>query len=92
MFIRIDQAPADITEQEVMNLFNDSPRVKNILIQGDFDNDQTIVWVRLNVESRAVINGIAEYLNGRYIRGIRLNVSAPLFFNDPWEHEDNKSR
>lgn len=83
MFIRIDRVPANVTEQEIMDLFNGSPRVKNIRIQAEFGNEEAVVWVRLNVESRSVINGIADYLNGRYIRGTPIMASAPLFFNDP---------
>jgi len=84
MFIRIDHAPHDVTEQEIMNLFNSSPRIKHVIIKNEQLTKDSIVWVRLNIDSRAVINGIADYLNDRYIRGFNIKVSAPLFFNEPW--------
>lgn len=83
MFIRIDNVPSDITEEEIMALFNYSPRVKNVAIKSITGNKSVIIWVRLNVESRAVINGIADYINGRYVRGTPIKASAPLFFNEP---------
>ncbi|GAA3914841.1 hypothetical protein [Litoribacillus peritrichatus] len=84
MFVRIDQVPNDVTEEEILDLFNHSPRVKHVIIKNELFNDDAVVWVRLNVESRAVINGIADYMNGKYLRSHKIRVSAPLFFNEPW--------
>ncbi len=84
MFVRIDHVPNDVNEDEVLELFNRSPRVKHVIIKQELFNDDAIIWVRLNVESRAVINGIADYMNGKFIRGHKIRVSAPLFFNEPW--------
>jgi hypothetical protein len=87
MFLRIDNAPNDVTEQEIWALFNNSPRVKNVLIKQENEGASVIIWVRLNVESRAVINGIADYMNHKHLRSHELSVSAPLFFNDPLTNE-----
>lgn len=85
MFIRIENVPTDITEEEVMELFNYSPRVKHVTIKVEPRADEAVILVLVNAESRAVLNGIADYMNGRYIRGAPIRVSAPLFFNDPEE-------
>ncbi len=84
MLIRIENTPKDVSEEEIMALFNHSPRVELITFQRDSSEKAALtVWVRLNVDSRAVLNGIADYLNGRHLRGSNIKVTAPLFFNAP---------
>ena len=84
MFIRIDHLPPTVSKQQIQALLRNNKIIQSIIIK-PFDQD-AVAWIKLDEDSRVVINHIAEWVSDQYIDGYRLAAQAPLFFNEPWLH------
>lgn len=84
MFIVIDHLPPDVNKQQIKRLLRNTEIIQSIIIKSL--KKDAVAWVKLDENSRAVINHIAEWVSDQYMDGYKLSAQAPLFFNEPWVH------
>lgn len=78
MQIRINNLPAETTEEEIRELLGNPNAVDTILVTDAGDQNNVVAWLKIN-GSRAAADAIVKVINQKTWKGRRLQSYAALF-------------